>query len=117
MAVRRFTDVALMIRSDVGVTVAVLPPSSKLHAPVFEVVRLALTACFAPLGTEPDVFCFFVIGQPYANGHAGPSRTRSRYREASTPSRTSGSHSARVGKLITVSRPMSWRLTNGMMPT
>ena len=61
IAVRRFTDVALMIRSDVRVTVVALPPASRLSAPVSEPLRPVLTVCFAPLRTVPDRFGSFVI--------------------------------------------------------
>ena len=63
MAVRRFTEVALMIRSEVGVTgFAGLAPD---RAYVPEPERVVLTTCFKALLTDRDAFCFFVITRPF----------------------------------------------------
>ena len=49
-----------MIRSDVGVTLPFLLPLATVSVP--EAERPVLTACFEPLLTERDAFCFFVMG-------------------------------------------------------
>ncbi len=58
MAFRRFTDVALMIRSDVGVT---RTASLALDMVLPWRKRLAFTSFLECLPATPKVFCFFVI--------------------------------------------------------
>ena len=65
IAVRRFTDVALMIRSEVGVTAPALPLA--LTGCVAEPERSVSTSCLEPSLAARDAFCFFVIGQPFRN--------------------------------------------------
>ena len=59
MAFLRFTEVSLMIRSEVGVTGRAAPAADMEFVPDAE--RVALTDCFESLLADRDAFCFFVI--------------------------------------------------------
>ena len=59
MAFRRFTEVSLMMRSEVGVTGRTTPAADMEFVPDTE--RVALTDCFESLLADRDSLCFFII--------------------------------------------------------